>query len=273
VVLALLLILPEIDPSIEAELSASARTAFAEGLSLRDDPVKAKEHFARAVELYEQLHERVYANAELFRSQGNAALLADDVPRAVLAYRRGLRHAPTDAGLQEGLALARAEVARKAEGGLGRPPVEDRPPWLPRVGFSTATLAGCAAVYALGWVMLARSRMMRRAGLLAAGVGALVLSGVGAGLLGLATLYERREQARPLVVVARDELPLRLGNGEAYPSRFAAKLPRGAEAHLLFRRGDWVQIELAGGEVGWVPLAAVLLDAQDGVDSSFTPGL
>jgi hypothetical protein len=35
---------------------------------------------------------------------------------------------------------------------------------------------------------------------------------------------------------------------------------RGVEARLLFARGDWLQIELAGGEVGWVPRRLVLVD-------------
>jgi len=35
--------------------------------------------------------------------------------------------------------------------------------------------------------------------------------------------------------------------------RFAAALEaRGVEARLLYARGDWLQIELASGEVGWV---------------------
>ena len=32
---------------------------------------------------------------------------------------------------------------------------------------------------------------------------------------------------------------------------------------LLFARGDWVQIELVGGEVGWVPRGLVLVDRAE----------
>jgi hypothetical protein len=241
-------------------LAERARQEFREGLSVRSDPVLAKEHFRVAVELLEELHEQGVHNAALYRTQGNAALLAGDLPRAILAYRRGLRHSPADAGLQEGLAAAREEVARKVASGFGRPPVEDRPPWLPRVGFSGWSFALCLAVWTFGFLSLARWRMFRQPGPLLAGVVALVLAVLTATLLGLATLYEQRDRALPLVVIAQDELPLRLGNGLSYPSQYPEKLPRGAEARLLHRRGEWLQIELTGGAVGWVPLSAVLLD-------------
>jgi hypothetical protein len=171
-----------------------------------------------------------------------------------------LRHDPADQALQEGLALAREEVARKAAGGLGRPPSNDRPPWLPRVGFSLWSFILCLGAYAAGWLLLARWAMVRRSELFAAGLTALLLACTVTALLGLATFYEQRANAGTLVVIARDDLPLRLGNGESYRSRFAENLPRGAEARLLFQRGDWLQIELSGSEVGWVPLSAALVD-------------
>ena len=61
----------------------------------------------------------------------------------------------------------------------------------------------------------------------------------------------------PVVVVARPT-ELRTGNGPDYPPRLDAPLPRGCEARRLFVRGDWWQVELGGGVVGWVPRAAVL---------------
>jgi hypothetical protein len=57
----------------------------------------------------------------------------------------------------------------------------------------------------------------------------------------------------PVVVLSEDNVLLRRGNGLSYPARYDTPLPRGAEARLLFVRGNWLQIELAGGEVGWVP--------------------
>jgi hypothetical protein len=53
---------------------------------------------------------------------------------------------------------------------------------------------------------------------------------------------------------------LRRGNGRSYPPRYPTPLNRGVEARRLFERGDWLQIELSGGEVGWVERAAILED-------------
>ena len=42
-------------------------------------------------------------NSDLYRDLGNASLLADDLPRAVLSYRRGLAPGAGDPDLQAGL--------------------------------------------------------------------------------------------------------------------------------------------------------------------------
>src|SRR5262249_59513811 len=66
-----------------------------------------------------------------------------------------------------------------------------------------------------------------------------------------------RDEARRRGIV-REDVALRKGNATSYPARFAPKLPRGVEARELPRRGGWVQVELAGGAVGWLPGGAVL---------------
>ncbi|MBX9582503.1 MAG: hypothetical protein K2X87_19535, partial [Gemmataceae bacterium] len=91
------------------------------------------------------------------------------------------------------------------------------------------------------------------------------VTAAGGCLVGLAVLGgfwwadARRYDPRPVVVVAVDT-PLRTGNGGSYPPRdgFDRPLPKGAEARELTRRGGWVQVELTGGAVGWVPDRAVL---------------
>jgi hypothetical protein len=69
--------------------------------------------------------------------------------------------------------------------------------------------------------------------------------------------YDERE---PLVVIAVDEIRLRKGNGLAYPPVVDIPLNRGVEARRLFQRGDWLQIELGSGELGWVRQADCVLD-------------
>jgi hypothetical protein len=67
------------------------------------------------------------------------------------------------------------------------------------------------------------------------------------------------QDRRPLVVVREDHLPLRKGNGPSYPTNpDLPVLSRGMEARRLYERGGWLQIQFAGGEVGWVEKSGVL---------------
>jgi len=241
------------------DLRLRAEAAFRAGAQLAAKaPDKARTEFARSAALYEQLRRGGAANADLFRNQGNAYLLADDLPHAILAYRRGVRLAPHDLALHRNLSYAREEVRYSPPGTLGRPPVDHRPPWLPRLPDWTAYLA--FALYAVAWLAAFRWWMVRGGGWLTAGSGCLV----GALVVGAAVGYEEwaqtREEAQPLVVIACDGVRLSPGTWSAPPPRYETPLNRGVEARLLYDGGRWLQIELSGGEIGWVPASAALVD-------------
>jgi hypothetical protein len=53
---------------------------------------------------------------------------------------------------------------------------------------------------------------------------------------------------------------LRKGDGAAYPPRYETALNKGVEARRLYERRDWSQIELSGGEIGWVRSDQLLAD-------------
>jgi hypothetical protein len=134
-----------------------------------------------------------------------------------------------------------------------------RPPWLRWLG-PRCLLGAALALYALGCIALTRWRMVRRGWPLTFGLAAVAAA---SGLAVAAYLTARAEHGaaeRLLVVIAEDGVLLRRGNGTAYPPRYEAALNRGVEARLRFARGDWLQIELPSGEVGWVPRSAVLVD-------------
>jgi hypothetical protein len=61
-------------------------------------------------------------------------------------------------------------------------------------------------------------------------------------------------------VVAQDGVLLRKGNGFSYPLRAETPLNRGAEARLRHERGDWLQVVLTTGEIGWLPKASTIID-------------
>lgn len=242
------------------ELLTGAEAAFHEGVRLESDsPDEARKSFREAADLYERLREQGYRSADLLHNEGNARLLAGDLPRAILAYRRGLRLAPNNRGLSAGLAHARDSVVHASSDDFGRPPIDHRPPWLPRL--APAWLLGLAVfLYVLGCAGLTRWLMVHRASwLIVAGIAL-----AGCLVVGAVLVIEERLQGhdvrRPLVVIVEDGVLLYRGNGLGYP-RYEAPLNAGVEAWLLFSRGDWVQIELAGGEVGWVLRQYALVDS------------
>jgi hypothetical protein len=257
---------PAAPDASDADISDRARAAFDEGVRLRAEGKNAHEEFHSAAACYEQLRARGVENPALYANLGDAYVLADDLPHAILAYRRGLRQTPHHAGLRRRLAAARDMVGYSANDPLGRPAPEPRPAWLLRIAplwsllLAFACYGGaCAAV--TRWVMTRRGRWL-----------ALAVLGALAAVPPTALLVdaERRrdaEAARTLVVIKDDDVLLRKGDGLAYPKRYDTTVNRGVEANFVGERqeGKWVQVELAGGEVGWVPRRYVLID-RSGAD-------
>ncbi len=245
---------------LDSEVLERAEAEFEEGVRLRQARDQAQPHFRNAAGYFEELRQRGLANAALYRNLGNAYLLAGDLPGAILAYHRGLRLAPNDAGLRESLAEAREHVVYPASGDLGRPRSTERPPWLPHVGSGWLMLAAMVC-YVLGCLGLTRWRMVLRERLLFTSLTALALAGVLSVWLILRASERRESETHPLVVIARDGVLLRRGNSTTFPPRYDTPVNRGVEGRLLFERGGWLQIELSGSELGWVPRDAVFVDA------------
>jgi hypothetical protein len=243
----------------DADVLRQAEAAFHEGVRLRDRTGEARPAFARAAECYEVLRQQGADNPALLRNEGNAYLLAGDLPHAILAYRRGLDRSPNDRALRAGLEAARAQVAYPRPGNFGRPRVGPLPPWLPRptpAWFLTAALL----LYAGGCAALTRWWMLREGRLLAAGCVLLAAAVLPAAAFGLQERARSQEAQHPLVVIAADGVLLRRGNGLSYPPRYDTPINRGVEARLLGERGAWLHVELAGGERGWVAAKYALVD-------------
>jgi hypothetical protein len=261
--MAVLLTVPGTAP---ADRAAQAEATFAQGVQLAsNNPGEARMCFTCAAAMYEQLCAATPSPA-LYRNLGNAYLLAldpddakaDNLARAILAYRRGLQLDPADHELRRRLEYARQQVYHAPPGTFGQPPTDHRPPWLPRWPGLLFTLA--AAGYALAWLAFVRWRMVRRRlWLNVAGAWAVFMLLFLAGWAAEARQISL-ERRYPPVVIARDGVQLLVGNGSRYPPRYETPLHRGVEAQLRHDRGRWLQIELGGGQVGWVPRDAVLLD-------------
>jgi hypothetical protein len=235
-----------------------AEAAFQQGVNARGTPEES-EFFQLAARHYETMRCRGVHNAALFRNQGNALLLSGDLPGAILAYRRGLRLNPNDRQTRTNLAYARDQVVYSSSDKFARPPADWWPPWLPRA--TPAFVFWFFIVsYSLTWAGLTwtwtRALESRRWP---------VWLGLASSCLLVAVLmiqvhYQRADIQRPLVVISQDQTYLLKGNNALYPRAYETPLNRGVEARLLQTRGSWLQIELTGGQVGWVPQDTALLD-------------
>jgi hypothetical protein len=234
-----------------------AESAFRQGTNSRANPSLARVHFARSAAVYERLRRRSFQSAALFANQGNAYFLAGELPQAILAYRRGLQLAPGDRLLRGNLALARAQVDQpQARGGNWLP-------WWPRLA-PYWLWTGLMGFFGVAWLSFTRWWMVHHVWLFKLGSGAVLgMLAMGGGVC-VAEADRRLDLSHPVVVIARDQVKVHKGNGFRYPLAAEAPLNRGVEARWLLSRGDWLQIELADGNVGWVPDEDVLLDKSAG---------
>lgn len=240
-----------------ADRLAAADAAFAEGVSFKGDSEKARPAFAQAAERYDVLWNQGFRTPELALNRSRAHRLAGNLPRAIAALHDGLAVARYARPLQVELEDARAAVAFPLDGELA---AQCRPQ--PHRGVSTRMSPAEAWLVAGGLWLLACAAVARFVMTQNAVWLAFAASGVCAlGTLGWLWLQDGRDRARnealPLVIVSEDTT-LRRGNAGSYPARLDAVLPRGVEARELSRRGGWVQVQLPGGAVGWLPQGTVI---------------
>ena len=240
------------------DLLALAESEYRAGIDARADAAKARPHFAKAAAAYERLWRNGHRSAGLARHLAQAYLLAGDLPQAIRAYHLGMRLVPHDSDLQAGISYAREQVRYPMTGNLseiGR--YRDRNSIL---RYAPAWFYGlmAIAIYSLALLSLARGWMSRRPIWWVTG-GVL---GVLAMLTTAAALWENKhiadDNALSLVVVKGDGTMLHRGNGTEFPIRLTERLPEGVEMLVLTERGGWLQVQLAGGVVGWVDARRVV---------------
>src|SRR5262245_1348052 len=189
-------------PTSTLDLRAEAEAQYRAGLEVRDDSAKARRHFTRSADLFEQLWESGERTPDLARNMAQARFLSGDSGRSIRDYRRGLRLSPYDNDLRHGLDFVRMQVGGNqptatSYGQRASSPIARLDVPLPRL---VLAVIGVAAV---GWFLLARAWLTARGPLAILG-GALVLVAIGFGAL----LYwedqrVQAEWAEPTAVVTR----------------------------------------------------------------------
>lgn len=206
--------------------------------------------FARAERLLAAVAERGPASADLFANVGTAALQAEHLGAAVLAYRRALALDPDHRRAQQNLLHTRTLL----------------PGWVPRPE------GGGMFDTFLGWSRALSQTERRGAAALAFFAGAALagaaIGGAGAALrffaavplalwllLVMASTISGGDRREAVLLV--DDTVARAADSTNAPARFAEPLPAGTEVHIAEERGAFRRVLLADGRDAWVAAASV----------------
>ncbi len=219
--------------------------------------------FRRAELLFERLAEgaettgsqsleHAIENADLYVNLGNAALGAERLGPAVLAYRRALLLDPDHHRARQNLAHARTLLADWV-------PRPEEDGWFDTFFASSRRLSpdelriSAAAAFLLTAGLLGGSIRWRQATLrnLAIAAACVWLS-----LIALMLFGSRLGTAQPAVVIV-PEVVARSADSSGAPARFPQPLPGGTELEVIETRDTWSRVRLYDGRDAWLPASAL----------------
>lgn len=207
-----------------------------------------------SISAYETVLELGWENGHLHYNLGNAYFKADSLGRAILSWERAARTMPADPDVRANLELART---------LARDRIEPLPAfWLVSAVEWWVRLIPAAwlvAVVGAGWLAVAGGVGIRLA---ARRNGVVVRWSVRAGALAL-VLFGPSFLARELElgrsrqgVILQEVTPVRSAP-RADDDLTLFDIHEGATVRLDTHTGTWVEIVLADGKVGWVPVGVL----------------
>jgi len=208
--------------------------------------------FHRAEQLFAGVAAAGIRNPELYTDQGNAALQAERLGSAVLAYRRALRldpdHPRALQNLQHARSLLPEWVPKPEHAGL-----LDTFFFWHRTLSTHARQTGAALAFAAAALLVAAGvrfdqSTLRNAAILPALVWAALLASV---------WMDPAAEAREEAVVVAPETVARAADSPIAPSAFPEPLPGGVELRILETRSPWLRVRLANGRDAWVAESSV----------------
>lgn len=205
--------------------------------------------FQRAQRRFGELVRAGIHNADLYTNQGNAALQAENLAAAILAYRNALALDPDHERAQQNLTHARTLLPRWVPSAQSESVLDTFFFWHRSLSRAERGL-WAAALFAFAITLLAiavrmRNRLVRNI--------AIFLLLCWAALLVSLLIETDPDDA----VISAPEVVARSADSAHAQSRFAQPLPGGTEVTIVEERERWTQIELADGRDAWVPAQSV----------------
>jgi len=185
-------------------------------------------------------------NAALYTNLGNAALQAEHIGQAVLAYRRALRLDPDAKSAQQNLVHIRSSLP----GWVPRPASSDE--MQPLLFYRRLSVADRSAVAAACFALAAASlaiSVRRREG---AWRGTALMGAVAWVLIVATIVFDSAEGNARLAVMTADEALARSADSRLAALAYPDPLPGGVEVELLEERAEWARVRLHNGRDVWV---------------------
>ncbi len=202
--------------------------------------------FAQAEYGFDAVIESGTENASLYTNLGNAALQAEHIGQAVLAYHRALRLDPDATAARQNLIHVRTLLP----GWVPRPTASDsaQPLFFYR-RISEANRSYLAAgFFVLAAVSLAIS-VRRREG---AWRGIALMGGVAWALIVASIVFDSAEGQTESAVITADEAIARSADSRLAALAYPEPLPGGVEVEQLEQRAEWTRVRLHNGRDVWV---------------------
>ena len=210
--------------------------------------------YKAAVLKYEQiLSENKVCNTELYFNLGNAYFKLTDYPNAILNYERALKLNPNDDDIRFNISIANSKLEDKIETVpelfykrwfVSIREMASADAWGIVFIVSLLICSACFFLYVLGNAILLR-KLGFYAGLIMLIASCLFLS------LGI-SMYKQQTNHNQAIVFS-GSVPVKSSPVDSGTSLFV--IHAGTKVNLIDELGDWVKIQLADGNEGWLPLS------------------
>jgi tetratricopeptide (TPR) repeat protein len=211
--------------------------------------------FLEAIDQYLTIVDHGYESADLYFNIGNACFKLEDYPSAILYYEKAKKLAPNDDDILFNLALANTRIIDKIE------PVPElffKTWWRSLTyafGLNTWAYLGVAA-FILFFVLLALyllSRNIRiRKTAFFTGLAVLLFA-----VFSFAVAFQRYQtfQTKKEAIVFTPTITVKSSPNQNSVDLFV--IHEGAKVEIRDQVGEWIEIRIANGSVGWLPNEAV----------------
>lgn len=214
-----------------------------------------KEDYGKAIELYENALNKYGESAAVYYNLGNAYYKADKIAPAILNYERALLLAPGDGDIRFNLQMARQKAVDQIE------PLDAffLSKWFNRLqdmgsADSWATLALVCFLLFIGCLILfffSRKLLLKKGGFYAGVVLLLIVV-----VANIFAAHQKTDlETRNTAVVFAPTVTVKSSPNESGTDLFI--LHEGTKVAIKSTLGDWSEIVLEDGNVGWMPSSKI----------------